>query len=72
MTTIRAHFDGKAFVPDEPVDVPVNQQVTIIVIQPPPERPPMTVEEFERLWAEIDQDAVAVDHEIDFSRESMY
>ena len=23
--TIRAHFDGKVIVPDEPVDLPVNQ-----------------------------------------------
>ena len=29
MTTIKAHFDGKNFVPDEPVDLPVNQPVTL-------------------------------------------
>ncbi len=43
MTTIRAHFDGKVFVPDEPVDLPVGQHVNIPVmpkgqaIPPPPE-----------------------------------
>jgi hypothetical protein len=31
MTTIRAHFDGKAIIPDEPFDVPVNQPLTIYV-----------------------------------------
>jgi hypothetical protein len=25
MTAIKAHFDGKVLVPDEPVDLPVNQ-----------------------------------------------
>jgi hypothetical protein len=29
--TIKAHFDGKVFVPDEPVDVPAGQPVTIQV-----------------------------------------
>jgi len=29
MTTFKAHFDGAVFVPDEPVDVPVNQPVTV-------------------------------------------
>ncbi len=42
MTTIRAHFDGKVFVPDEPVDLPVGQHVNIPVmpkgqaVPPPP------------------------------------
>ena len=27
--TIRAHFDGKVFVPDEPVDLPTGQSVDI-------------------------------------------
>ena len=31
MTMIRAHFDGKAFVPDEPVPFRVNQAVTLHV-----------------------------------------
>ncbi len=31
MTTIRAHFDGKVFVPDEPVDLPVGETVEIPV-----------------------------------------
>ena len=31
MTTIRAHFDGRMFVPDEPVDLPVNQPLKLHV-----------------------------------------
>lgn len=27
MTTIRAHFDGRVFVPDEPVDLPQGRAV---------------------------------------------
>ena len=36
MTTIRAHFDGKVFVPDEPVDLPVGEAVEVSVHQAPP------------------------------------
>lgn len=28
-TVIRAHFDGKSIVPDEPVDLPVNQPLEV-------------------------------------------
>lgn len=28
-TTIRAHFDGKVIVPDEPVDLPIDQPLEI-------------------------------------------
>jgi hypothetical protein len=31
MTMIKAHFDGKAIIPDEPVELPVNQPLTIHV-----------------------------------------
>jgi hypothetical protein len=47
VTTIKAHFDGEAFVPDEPVDLPVNQAVVLHVeivpaFPPPnPSRPKM-------------------------------
>lgn len=36
MATIKAHFDGKVFVPDEPVDLPKDQPV---VVQPDPAAP---------------------------------
>ncbi len=29
MTTIRAHFDGRVFVPDEPVDLPQGRAVRL-------------------------------------------
>ena len=29
IVTIRAHFDGKVIVPDEPVDLPVNQPLKV-------------------------------------------
>jgi len=38
--TIRCHFDGKVIVPDEPVELPVNQPLVaeiapgVIVVQP--------------------------------------
>jgi hypothetical protein len=33
MTTINAHFDGKVFVPDGPVDLPVGAQLRVHVEQ---------------------------------------
>ena len=33
MLTLRAHFDGKTIVPDEPVDLPVNQQLHVILLE---------------------------------------
>lgn len=30
-TTVKAHFDGKVFVPDEPVELPVNEPVELQV-----------------------------------------
>lgn len=39
MTTFKAHFDGKAIIPDEPVNFPVNEPLTIQVVDPiTPER----------------------------------
>lgn len=31
MTAIKAHFDGKVLVPDEPVDLPLNQPLRVFV-----------------------------------------
>jgi hypothetical protein len=40
--TIKVHFDGKVFVPDEPVDLPVGTQVEVqIVASTPAERGPL-------------------------------
>ncbi len=38
MTTIRAHFDGKVIIPDEPVDLPTNPPLFVSVDR----RRPMT------------------------------
>ncbi len=32
MKTLKAHFDGKVFVPDEPVDLPVNRPLELSVV----------------------------------------
>ena len=34
MMTIRSHFDGRVFVPDEPVSLPTNQRVEVRVADP--------------------------------------
>jgi hypothetical protein len=34
MIKLKAHFDGKTFVPDEPVDVPENQPLVIHIETP--------------------------------------
>ena len=34
-TTLRAHFDGETLVPDEPVDLPVGQPLTVTVMPSP-------------------------------------
>jgi hypothetical protein len=42
MGTIRAHFDGKVFVPDEPVDLPLNTPVQVTPsddLEPPTSEP---------------------------------
>jgi len=31
MTTFKAHFDGKAIVPEEPLELPINQSLTFHV-----------------------------------------
>ena len=37
---IKAHFDGKNIVPDEPVDLPINQPLEFELKQPEPEWDP--------------------------------
>ena len=32
MTSIRAHFDGKVFIPDEPVGLPPNAPVRLVLV----------------------------------------
>lgn len=39
--TVKAHFDGKVLVPDEPVDWPVNQPLKVTVQPAEPGEPPL-------------------------------
>ncbi len=43
MTTIRAHFNGQVIVPDEPVDLPVNEPLEIS-LRPAPVLPVETAD----------------------------
>jgi hypothetical protein len=73
MTTIRAHFDGKAFVPDEPVNVPVNQSVTLHFESAAEVTGPVVVEEQLKALAELEkmaEDKGSLD--VDWSRENIY
>jgi hypothetical protein len=73
MTTIRAHFDGKAFVPDEPVNVPVNQPVTLHFESAAEVTGPVVVEEQLKALAELEkmaEDKGSLD--VDWSRENIY
>ena len=70
MMTIRVHFDGKVFVPDEPVNIPINQSATVQIETLPSAR--LTDEQFEQLLSDMDRDALAVNHPADWSRDSIY
>jgi len=48
MTSIKAHFDGRVLVPEEPVSLPVNQTVELCVQPAASGRPPL-MELVERL-----------------------
>jgi hypothetical protein len=37
IVTIRAHFDGKVIVPDEPVELPINQPLKVQLQSLPPQ-----------------------------------
>jgi len=41
VTAIKAHFDGRVLVPEEPVDLPVNQTVELYVQPLASDRPPL-------------------------------
>ena len=50
MSAIRCHFDGKVIVPDEPVDLPLNQQFIVriepgVVFVDPPDGKPATAKD---------------------------
>jgi hypothetical protein len=43
--TIRAHFDGRVIVPDEPLDLPVNQILQVELTPISPETQELSIEE---------------------------
>lgn len=58
-TAIRAHFDGKVFVPEEPVDLPEGGKVIIQVLAPSRHlHKAETPEQFEQLLDELRVTAV--------------
>lgn len=38
MIAVKAHFDGKVIVPDEPVELPKGQALVVHIDVPPPKR----------------------------------
>lgn len=56
MATIRAHFDGKVFVPDEPVGLPPNAPVRLLLLPESDGNRPQV--ELDRAGRDFDDDAV--------------
>ena len=59
--TVNAHFDGKAIIPDEPLDLPPNQA---LILQIEPVGPPATAEESVLAWLAanaVEDDALPTD-----------
>ena len=59
--TVNAHFDGRAIIPDEPLDMPPNQALIVQIERVGPREP---VEESALAWLAanaVDNDALATD-----------
>ena len=73
MTTIKAHFDGSVFVPDEPVALEKDQRVTLHVDAPAStdhsRAPEELLKQLDKL-AEMAKESNAP--EADWSRDSIY
>jgi hypothetical protein len=68
--SIKAHFDGKTIVPDEPVDLPVNQPLQVRVDLPLSEPQGMTGEQIAKsglvgLW----KDRTDIGDTLEFARQ---
>ena len=55
---IRAHFDGKAIIPDQPVDLPVNQPLEFELKQVPLHLP-WNPENAKQAWERIKSHAIS-------------
>ena len=69
--TIKAHFDGSVLIPNQPLDLPLNQEVTIQLELSTPQVV-RTEKEMLELFTEMDEDSVNTGHFVDFSRDSIY
>lgn len=59
--TVKAHFDGKAIIPDEPLDMPPNQA---LILQIEPAAPHEPVDESALAWLAanaVENDALPTD-----------
>ncbi len=73
MTSITARYDGRVLVPAEPLDVPVNENVLLILLRPAPRGQPSASGAERaaaiRRWATASPPAPVV---LDDSRASIY
>ena len=70
--TIKAHFDGKVFVPDEPVNLPRDQSVLLNFEATSGAPASESKEDIDRLFEELERLAVVTNHPVDDSRDSIY
>ncbi|MEN6357467.1 MAG: hypothetical protein ABFD83_10325 [Armatimonadota bacterium] len=70
---IRAHFDGKAIIPDEPVDLPVNQPLEF-ELKEEPAHLAWDSDKATKAWEQLRSHAIPGLHITDVSlmRESLY
>ena len=69
MPFVKAEFDGRVFVPCQPVDLPAGTRVEVVV--PPPAMTPEQVREWEEIAGQIESSAPhfpTVDEAVRYSR----
>ena len=64
MVAIRGHFDGKVFIPDEPVDLPANRPLVLHV-----EVPSETHEVVHDLWQTLEENTGSVEAPPDWAEQ---
>jgi len=72
-TTFRARFDGKVIIPQDHVDLPVDEELTVQAApSPSTQRAARPKKDWQAFFEEMDKHSVEVHHFIDHSRESCY
>jgi len=74
-TTVRARFDGKAFIPHDHVDLPADKEVTLQFTPtptPPAQRVARPKKDWQAFFEEMDKHSIHAGNSIDYSRESCY